>query len=100
MMTWEDRTDRASILGIMFVLGWICSQGYYQVPKLWHARDTLGYVQTRQVPALKAKLKVLHNCVRVAVPAAKQAIAAAQSDTVDVPAPTTLNPCRNVPSTP
>jgi hypothetical protein len=92
-MMLEKFADHFSILGIIFVVGWISGQAYYQVPALWHQRNHLAAVdriQDKQVKALK-------NCVRVAVPAAQQAIRAANDDSVPVPSAAKLAPCASPP---
>lgn len=91
-MNVEEKANRLSIYGVLFVAGWIASSAYYQIPKLWTAHN----VEHHQVVQLKAQKQQLANCIRVAVPTAKQAIVSANSDSVPTPSADALQPCEKV----
>lgn len=53
-MMLESRADTVSMLGMVFVAGWISCSAYYAIPHLWQKQAQLIQVQTKEVPKLKA----------------------------------------------
>lgn len=84
-MVWEKRADRLSILGVVFVAGYIAAMAANHVKDLWSDHGKLEVMQRKVVPALVARANCEKRRAETNERVAHEAILGATIDPDNIP---------------